>query len=134
MTDQPMTVDELLAWARRLISANQRAYVEKTLLDVAYSIVHLLGVGHPCGYPKPEIHVGASGEVYLEIKGEREVSSEEGRGLVASVLRACDEAERAGRVTEKARDAQRAERAATPDLDRAAEALVFALYIYGGYR
>ncbi|MGN6109362.1 MAG: hypothetical protein ACTHU0_29915 [Kofleriaceae bacterium] len=37
-------------------------------------------------------------------------------------------------MTEKARDAQRAERAATPDLDRAAEALVFALYIYGGYR
>ncbi|MGN6107818.1 MAG: hypothetical protein ACTHU0_22110 [Kofleriaceae bacterium] len=98
MTDQPMTIDELLAWAREIVESGIKHDSRPRLDRVAQAIVNHLGVGHPCGWPKPGMMACSDGTILIEWSPlEDDLDIEEARGLFTSGLRACDEAERAAR-------------------------------------
>lgn len=86
-----MTIDELLEWARDAATADDTQH----LRDRAATVVRLLGVGFPCGWPMPEVVHYPPGPPLVRLEGLGSLLPDEARGIAVQLFRCADEADAA---------------------------------------
>jgi len=82
----PADLDRVLDHCKKLVAANQRAYVDPDTLWMARFIVEALGVEFPCGFAQPRVEKTPDGDVVM-IDDIEFGSRDEALGIAAAIVR-----------------------------------------------
>ncbi len=100
--NDPMTLDDLLAWSRHVIEANGNAYVHRApgpadVLMIANAIESTLGESQPCGCEPPDLAPAPDGRIGIVLRDLSDVPSttDEARAWAAMILRRAEDADAA---------------------------------------
>lgn len=84
--NDPTELDRMLDHCKKLVAANQHAYVDPDALWIAQFILDTLGVSFPCGFSQPRVEQSPDGAVVM-IDDIEFGSREEALGVAVVIIR-----------------------------------------------
>jgi len=82
-----MTYDQMLDHCKKLLAANQHAYIDPDTLAMAKFIVDTLGVVFPCGFPEPRVGTAPDGSTNVMIEDIVFGTRDEALGIAVAIIR-----------------------------------------------